>query len=73
MHLTWDQGLFDLALILIGFLGRSLVQFRLPAMVICLILDMARWYMKTHPHGQEMSNCTDINERLKKLYPEAEG
>lgn len=71
--MTLDQGLFDLLLILIGFLGKSLIQFRLPAMVICLVLDMARWYLKTHPHGQEMAKQTNIDERLKKLYPDAEG
>jgi hypothetical protein len=73
MHITLDQGLFDLLLILIGFLGRSLIQFRLPAMVICLILDMARWYMKTHPHGQEIAKQSNIDEKIEKFYPDAVG
>ena len=68
-----DQGLFDLALILFGFLGRSVIQLRVPAMVLCLFIDMARWYLKTHPKGKEMAKQTDIDERLRKLYPDAEG
>lgn len=73
MHITLDQTLFDLLLILIGFLGRSLVQFRLPIAVLTLICEMARWYMKTHPRGQKIAECSNVDEKMQKLYPDAEG
>ncbi len=73
MHMSLDQGIFDLLLIMIGFLGRSILPLRVPALILCLFLDMIKWYLKTHPTGKKMSKGIGADEKLCNLYPDAVG
>lgn len=49
-----------------GF-GRQTVGITLFLRVALIVAQMARHYMKTHPHGKQIAK-TDIDERLNHLY-----
>lgn len=67
-HFSFNTGILDLILIILGFLIGQATKLKTPIMVLILIIRMAKWYLDTHPNGKRMAKQTDIDEKLQKLF-----
>ena len=55
-------------MILLGFTGGILTQFRLPVTLTIFLIKLVSWWFKTHPHGKEVAQKTNFDEEFYKLF-----
>lgn len=63
-----SSGGLELSMIVLGFAGGILTQFRLPVTLTIFLLRMVNWWLKTHPHGKEISSKTNFDEEFHALF-----
>lgn len=61
------NGIIELGLIMAGFMAGRLTQWTLPIQFLIFIINVFRWYLKTHPKGIEMNQHTNLHDELDKF------
>lgn len=59
---------FDGLLLILGLTVGRAKEFSVFIRVAVLMVKMAQWYFKTHPHGRTAKNSTQIDEKLTGIY-----
>lgn len=64
LFILGTNGVLELFLIMAGFAAGRLSQWTLPIQFLIFVINVFRWYIKTHPHGIEISKHTNIHNEL---------
>ena len=67
MELFTSHGL-ELLLIILGFGAGVATNFRLPFMLTIFMIRIIKWWMDTHPHGQQMKRETNLDEYFERVF-----
>lgn len=67
-HMSASTSIFDLILIILGFVVGVSTNFRLPVMLTIFMIRIIKWWIETHPHGQEMARTTHLDDDFYRLF-----
>lgn len=68
-HLTIPPtaSIFDLILLILGFLGGWATRFRTPLLFTMFLVRLVKWWFETHPQGKKAAKETNFDEELTKI------